>query len=123
MDYQPYTGSHVLTQLQLLMFSALAFSVLMRTGVYPPELRLINLDFDWTYRHLLAKVAGSASRAMGGMLATLEAGGASLWSRTEAGARSLHGPRGYFGRTWASGAMGFGVMALLLAFLISYYVF
>ena len=35
-DYQPYTGSHVLAQLQLLLFSALAFSVLMRTGIYPP---------------------------------------------------------------------------------------
>jgi multicomponent Na+:H+ antiporter subunit D len=122
-DYEPYTGSHVLTQLQLLMFSALAFSVLMRTGVYPPELRLINLDFDWTYRHLLAKAAGGLSKAIGGMVAAVEAGGASLWSRTQAGARSLHGPRGYFGRTWASGAMGFGVMALLLAFLVSYYVF
>jgi multicomponent Na+:H+ antiporter subunit D len=45
--YEPYTASHVVAQLQLLFFSALAFSLLMRTGIYPPELRSINLDSDW----------------------------------------------------------------------------
>ena len=40
--YVPYTSSHVLSQLQLLVFSALAFSVLMRTGIYPPELRSVR---------------------------------------------------------------------------------
>ena len=49
-DYIPYTQTHVITQLQLLMFSALAFTVLVRTGVYPPELRSVNLDSDWFYR-------------------------------------------------------------------------
>ena len=24
----------------------------MRTGIYPPELRSTNLDFDWFYRRL-----------------------------------------------------------------------
>jgi glyoxylase-like metal-dependent hydrolase (beta-lactamase superfamily II) len=38
--------------MQLLVFSALAFAVLMRTGIYPPELRSVNLDFDWFYRKL-----------------------------------------------------------------------
>ncbi|MDH3640368.1 MAG: Na(+)/H(+) antiporter subunit D, partial [Gammaproteobacteria bacterium] len=52
-DYEPYTTTHVITQLQLLMFSALAFTVLMRTGIYPPELRSTNLDFDWIYRKLI----------------------------------------------------------------------
>ncbi|HRC59700.1 MAG TPA: Na(+)/H(+) antiporter subunit D, partial [Candidatus Propionivibrio aalborgensis] len=51
--YQPYTSSHVVAQLQLLVFSALAFAVLMRTGIYPPELRSVNLDSDWFYRVFL----------------------------------------------------------------------
>ncbi|HWP56791.1 MAG TPA: Na(+)/H(+) antiporter subunit D [Candidatus Acidoferrales bacterium] len=51
-DYAPYTWTHVITQLQLLLFSALAFAVLKRTGIYPPELRAINLDSDWLYRRL-----------------------------------------------------------------------
>lgn len=49
-DYQPYTTSHVLSQLQLVLFSMLAFAVLIRTGVYPPELPSTNLNFDWLYR-------------------------------------------------------------------------
>lgn len=52
-NYEPYTASHVLSQLQLLLFSALAFTILMRTGIYPPELRSTNLDSDWVYRRLL----------------------------------------------------------------------
>lgn len=56
-DYQPYTSAHVLTQTQLLLFSALAFTVLMRTGIYPPELRSVNLDFDWLYRRPIPALA------------------------------------------------------------------
>jgi multicomponent Na+:H+ antiporter subunit D len=66
--YEPYTGSHVLAQLQLLMFSALAFSVLMRTGIYPPELRSVNLDFDWVWRRLLPVWGSNSQRAVGAML-------------------------------------------------------
>ena len=51
-DYVPYTTTHVITQLQLLLFSALAFAVLKRTGIYPPELKATNLDTDWFYRGL-----------------------------------------------------------------------
>ena len=56
-DYEPYTASHVLAQTQLLVFSALAFSWLMRNGIYPPELRSVNLDVDWLYRGLGLRVA------------------------------------------------------------------
>ena len=55
-DYAPYTTAHVINQLQLLMFSALAFTVLMSTGIYPPELKSTNLDFDWVYRRFLPNV-------------------------------------------------------------------
>jgi multicomponent Na+:H+ antiporter subunit D len=49
-DYVPYTADHVLSQLQLLMFAALAFTLLILSGYYPPEIRAINLDADWFYR-------------------------------------------------------------------------
>ena len=55
-DYAPYTSYHVITQLQLLMFAALAFCVLIRKGWYPPEIRSVNLDSDWLYRRLAPKV-------------------------------------------------------------------
>jgi multicomponent Na+:H+ antiporter subunit D len=49
-DYVPYTASHVLSQLELLFFSALAFTLLMLSGIYPAEKRAVNLDADWLYR-------------------------------------------------------------------------
>ena len=55
-NFIPYTTAHVITQLQLLMFSALAFTVLMWTRIYPPELRSINLDTDWVYRRLMPSI-------------------------------------------------------------------
>ena len=48
--YNPYDATHVLAQTQLLFFSALAFVWLNLRGLYPPELRSTNLDFDWIYR-------------------------------------------------------------------------
>ncbi len=60
-DYVPYTTTHVITALQLLFFSALAFTVLMRTGIYPPELKSVNLDSDWSYRRFLPNLIGRLS--------------------------------------------------------------
>ncbi len=49
-DYVPYTGAHVVGQLQLLMFGILAFCLLLGAGYYPSEIRAINVDVDWFYR-------------------------------------------------------------------------
>jgi multicomponent Na+:H+ antiporter subunit D len=49
-DYVPYTTPHVVNQLQLLLLAAMAFTVLIRTGLYPPEVRSVNLDVDVVYR-------------------------------------------------------------------------
>ncbi len=49
-EYVPYTGAHVLGQLQLLMFGALAFCLLILSGIYPSEIRAEHLDTDWFYR-------------------------------------------------------------------------
>ncbi len=51
-DYNPYTGNHVVTQLQLLFAAMLAFALLKKWGAYPDERRAEILDFDWTYRRL-----------------------------------------------------------------------
>jgi multicomponent Na+:H+ antiporter subunit D len=51
-NYQPYTGAHVVGQLQLLLFGAFAFTLLILSGYYIPEIRSKNLDADWTYRKL-----------------------------------------------------------------------
>ena len=48
--YHPYDATHVITQIEILLFSALAFTLLNLWGKYPPELPSVNLDIDWVYR-------------------------------------------------------------------------
>jgi multicomponent Na+:H+ antiporter subunit D len=52
-DYAPYTAPHVINQLQLLLLAAMAFTVLIRTGLYPPEVASVNLDADVVYRRVI----------------------------------------------------------------------
>ena len=54
-DYAPYDTSHVLAQMQLLFFSALAFTWLKLSGIYPPELKSANIDAEWIYRRILPR--------------------------------------------------------------------
>jgi len=49
-DFIPYTAFHVVGMLQLLMFGALAFTMLILSGFYPAEQRAVNLDADWFVR-------------------------------------------------------------------------
>ena len=121
-EYVPYTGSHVLAQLQLLMFSALAFSVLMRTGIYPPELRSVNLDFDWTYRRLGPALTRLAASAITSTRAAFDrAAGAALAALFEV-VRRHHDVHAPMARTWATRSMALWVIVLLLGYLILYYV-
>ena len=57
-DYEPYTGAHVVTQLQLLAFSALAFAILVRHKLYPTERSAVILDTDVIYRRWLPAAIG-----------------------------------------------------------------
>jgi len=48
--YEPYTVPHVLGQTLLLLFASLAFVFLLKSGLYPAEMRAVNLDADWFFR-------------------------------------------------------------------------
>lgn len=117
-DFIPYTVEHVVTQMQLLMFSALAFTFLMRTGLYPPELRSVNLDTDWFYRRAgqacLNGINDWSARLWGRLVNGIYDGAA----RADHRLRRYHSPVGTFGRTWATGTMAFWTTLLLGAFLI-----
>ncbi|MGB0607428.1 MAG: Na(+)/H(+) antiporter subunit D [Paracoccaceae bacterium] len=63
-EYRAYTMAHVVGQLQLLCFALLAFAVLMRSGIHPPEIRAVNLDVDWIYRRFLPRVLGGVSTGL-----------------------------------------------------------
>ncbi|HFQ15404.1 MAG TPA: Na(+)/H(+) antiporter subunit D [Rhodobacteraceae bacterium] len=104
-EYQPYTETHVITQLQILFFSALAFTVLVRTGIYPPELKSVNLDTDWLYRRLVPAILTPVSAMVGGAWAL----GAGLVARVQKAAGDwLHhteGPEGRLAHVWPTGSM------------------
>jgi multicomponent Na+:H+ antiporter subunit D len=121
-DYQPYTVPHVVTQLQLLLWSALAFGVLNWYGIYPPELRSINLDFDWVYRRAAPVVVGALARWIAGARAAVVGLARSRALRTIEQVHRYHGPQGVLAQTWGTGSMALWVAILLSAVLVLYYV-
>ena len=71
-DFVPYTLSHIVNKMQLLMFSVLAFILLLRVGIYPAEIRAINLDSDWFYRKGGRLFYGLTDRFFNGLNQTAE---------------------------------------------------
>ncbi|MHA1529448.1 MAG: proton-conducting transporter transmembrane domain-containing protein, partial [Alphaproteobacteria bacterium] len=117
-DYQPYTNAHVMTQVQLLFFSALAFVSLQLTGLYPPELPGINIDAEWSYRKALPAVARRITGLAAGMRDAVLARGRRKLFRLLDGLYRTHGPEGALARTRPSGYMALWMTVLLSAFLL-----
>ena len=125
-EYQPYTAGKVIFYLQLLLFSGLAFFLLL------PMMRrteTISLDSDWLWRVALFKAAkglnavltrlGRAIRELAGNLGQ-RFGERSLrlfGTRTEEG-RQLPG---VFARAWPIGTTALWIAVLLTAYVFFYY--
>jgi multicomponent Na+:H+ antiporter subunit D len=121
-NYVPYTTAHVITMLQLLAFAALAFAVLMRTGLYPPELRSTNLDTDWVYRRLAPNLIRSFVKGLGELRDEL-----ARWTQMGVGfildrAFQYYGPNSWLARTWPIGGSALCVLTLLGGYLIIYFI-
>jgi len=120
-DYRPYTITHVVTQLQLLMFACLAFVVLIRVGWYPAEKRATVLDTDWFYRIAMPKLV---SRVRGGIVA-VDQGVRRVFLRGLGGflgkVREGFNETGLLGRTWSTNTMTFWASVLLASSLLVYY--
>jgi multicomponent Na+:H+ antiporter subunit D len=119
-DYEPYTAWHVVAQLQLLLFSGLAFFVMLG---WLRRTLTITLDADWLYRVLLARLAAHAAGPLSRGIAACGAIFQALARTAGARGRALVGSQGVFARTQASGSMALAMMLMLLAFLVSYYFF
>ena len=119
-DYEAYTAGHVLSYFQLLVFAILAFAVLVRTGIYPPEKRGINLDFDWTYRKAIPWMIRWIAHLGGGVGGRLHATTSRQLERAYRLIYHLHGPTGVFARTWNTGAIAFWAVIGLFGFLLLY---
>ena len=120
-EYKPYTWTHVVTQLQLLFYSALAFVLLNRVGVYPPELHSVNLDADWTYRKLVPSILRRIARGISAVQSVLSAWGLAVASDVIEVARGLFDPKGVLGRCWTIGSSALIVAGFLAVVLFFYY--
>ena len=121
MDFHPYAFDHIITQLQLLFFAALAFVVLFRNGWYPPEIKSINLDFDWFYRKPLNNLAGAMTMGFGSLLTGVQKFKQSGLKTITAFALQAHGPKSSIARGASVGNMVVWVAVLLSACLVFYY--
>jgi multicomponent Na+:H+ antiporter subunit D len=120
-DYEPYTAAHVLTQSQLLFFSALAFCWLKLSGLYPPELPGINIDAEWLYRKAGPAVAARLAALVSGVRIGSLTRAQRRLERFIAQVYRHHGPEGVLARTWTTGGTVLWVALLLGGYLIVYY--
>ena len=117
-DYVPYTASHVIFYLQLLLFSGLAFFLLLG---WLKRTLTITLDVDWLYRRLGVALALALDRYSD-----------IAWSRTVNAAtfacrgflalvQRHHGPGGVLARAWSTASMALWTTIMLAAYLILSY--
>lgn len=112
-EYTPYTTTHVVTQLQLLLFAGLAFGVLIKTGLYPLEIRSVNLDFDWIYRRFLPMILAASHHVIREGWRFSARITRTRIDRLLAGVYRTHGPQGPLARTWPTGSMVLWIAVLL----------
>jgi len=115
-EYWPYDMTHVLAQLQLLFFSALAFVWLNKQGLYPPELHSVNLDMEWFYRRL---VPAGAQRTLNLLHSAKETALTTVTTHMQ-GMQNEFGKsrmaKYYLSESWPTGSMVFWISAILASF-------
>jgi multicomponent Na+:H+ antiporter subunit D len=118
MDYNPYDATHVLAQTQLLFFSALAFVWLNLYKMYPPELRSVNLEFDWVYRRLLPKAWQGLVQLKHTVNQSLCAIGGQPLLRLSDYLSKQYAQQGVLAKTSSTGVAAFWIVVMLLAYLV-----
>ncbi|MGF1650401.1 MAG: Na(+)/H(+) antiporter subunit D [Hyphomicrobiaceae bacterium] len=119
--YEPYTIGHVVTQVQLLLATALVFATAVTWRFWPARRTDTVLDTDWLYRRvgypltasllILARDAWQAIIALSSRAAEV----------AERNISRAHNPNGVLGRTWPTGLMAFWAIAMLAGFLVLLY--
>ena len=117
-DYVPYTAYHVINQLQLLMFAALAFTVLKLMKIYPSDTRGINLDTDWVYRKGLMTLIIYSNRYLNTGYRVVCDGAVGIISEVINSAKQLGNYDGMLSRTPALGSSIAWISGLLLLVLL-----
>jgi multicomponent Na+:H+ antiporter subunit D len=124
-DYVPYTAGKVVFYLQLLLFSGLAFFLLL------PMMKrtlTISLDIDWLWRVFALRIGTALYDHLGALGRALEDSMSTQMSRLTAfGQRYLgvgkdEASRGIFASTWPIGTTTLWIAVLLIAYLLVYFV-
>ena len=126
-DYVAYKGAKVVYYLQLLLFSGLAFFLLL------PLMKrtlTISLDFDWFWRVALVQAGGAALAVLTALKRVLDALLQGLHAVLHPPTRSLLAPRpddedvaesardGLLARDWAIGAAALWVAVLFIGYVV-----
>jgi multicomponent Na+:H+ antiporter subunit D len=117
-SFTPYTGVHVVSQLQLLLFSGLAFFAML---AWLRRTETITLDVDWFWRRgvpLVSRALGADAAASRGQARGL---GHSLLRRIADVIRRQHGPAGPLAVPASTGAMAGWVVLMLAGLLCLHY--
>jgi multicomponent Na+:H+ antiporter subunit D len=118
-QYEPYTAAHVLTQLQLLLFSGLAFFVMLPLLRRTPT---ITLDVDWLWRRALPSLLGGLEPAVGSARSAIGDAAKRLVGAVAGWLVRHQGIESRLARTWLTSSMALWVLVLLLGYLLLYYV-
>ena len=119
--YSPFTTGHVVTQLQLLLFAALAFVALMKTKLYPAEVDATNLDTDWVYRKALPWLISGAGTAIAFVDTGIRKGFIALITGIIKGLQKRFNDQGLMGRAWSTSTMAVWATLILGLCLMLYY--
>ena len=115
--FVPYTAAHVLTMLQLLLFSGLAFFIFL--PIMKRSLT-VSLDVDWAYRRFLPHLVRYLVASFATVDRELRSTFIGVINKVINGAFQYVGPKGVLARTLPAGAMVFWAIALLAGFLVVY---
>jgi multicomponent Na+:H+ antiporter subunit D len=116
-----FSSDHIWFYLQLLLFAALAFVVMIKTGIYPPEIKSINLDTDWVYRKALPGVWTHFVRPQMMLLRKAWEGLVEARDGVLRQAATVYGPKGSMGEPWPTGTTTLWVAVLLTLYLAIYF--
>ncbi|MEQ9465715.1 MAG: Na(+)/H(+) antiporter subunit D [Haliea sp.] len=119
-DYVPYKAGKVLFYLQLLLFSGLAFFLLLP---WMQRTLTISLDVDWLWRRGLPLLARAGSKLGSPLVNILQARLGDVFAALTTSARNTMGHTGPLGRSWEIGTTALWIVLLLMVYVFAYYLF
>ncbi|MDP4916123.1 MAG: Na+/H+ antiporter subunit D, partial [Haliea sp.] len=119
-DYHPYKPGKVLFYLQLLLFSGLAFFLLLP---WMQRTLTISLDADWLWRRGLERLVAFGAKLGKPVVETAQSKVQQGLNLLTSSARLTMGHNGPLGRSWEIGTTALWIVLLLMVYVFAYYLF